>query len=333
MGTRPAPRVYQLTQGGLTNNSLHTFGTTLTTNKRDLGEIFGDKQVDRILDRAETRSWTGCPAHLLKIVRSINKLHAIDAAIDPQPRRAYELINQIDAFDAWAWASSRNTNANWAQKRHHLASAYKGAIEIFARRALQRHLDAHWSPVATTCGDTDVDEACCSNSACSEEPSFTDPWSGKPAAAAVAADAAAAPSPCSSQQQEQKQRHLVEVAHTVAWHLNNLKPEDAHFKGALWPAFVAGAEARRDDDRNVVRRIFADMYGLLHCRSVRRAMQILVKTWASRPVVPPSIEMSDEAEDDLLDFRYSSPSTSTPGPDEPSWLEELCRSGEELLLV
>ncbi|KLU90890.1 hypothetical protein MAPG_09415 [Magnaporthiopsis poae ATCC 64411] len=121
---------------------LYTFGTTLTTKKRDLGEIFGDRQVDRILDRAETRSWTGCPAHLLKIVRSINKLHAIDAAVDPQPRHAYELVNQIDAFDAWAWASSPSTDANWAQKRHHLASAYKGAIEILLRAApFQRHLE------------------------------------------------------------------------------------------------------------------------------------------------------------------------------------------------
>ncbi|KAL8424175.1 hypothetical protein RB596_004134 [Gaeumannomyces avenae] len=307
---------------------LHTFGTTLTTNKQDLGEVFGDKQVDRILDRAETRSWTGCPAHLLKVVRLVNKLHGVDAVLDPQPRQAHELINQIDAFDAWAWASSHNTDANWVQKRHHLASAYKGAIEIFTRRALQRHLEAHWSPVATTCEYTDVDEAYCSNSASSDEPTFTDPWSGMPAVAPAAA--AAAPSPACFAQQEQ--RHLVEVAHTVAWHLDHLTPEDAHFKGALWPAFVAGAEARRDDDRNVVRRVFAEMYGLLHCRSVRRAMQVLAKTWASRPVVPPALQIPEEAEADLVDFHYSSPSSNA-CVDEPSWLEELCSSGEELLLV
>ncbi|KAL8367129.1 hypothetical protein RB595_008889 [Gaeumannomyces hyphopodioides] len=294
---------------------LHTLGTTFSTNKQDLAEVFGEEQVNRILDRVETRNWTGCPVYLLKVLRAVNKLHAVDATFDLRPRHARELLNQIDGFDAWAWASSCNTDTVWVQKRHHLAAAYRGAIEIFARRALQYHLDAHWSPSAASCEYNDPDDAACSDPVAN---------SGTP------------PLPCYSQQsqyQQQEQRHLVEVAHAVAWHLNHLAPDDPHFKGALWPAFVAGAEARRDDDRDVVRRIFRDMYGLIHCQSIRRAMQVLVQIWASKLVVSPDLPLPEEGENDALDFRYREGSSPCSSADEPSWLEKLCRSGEELLLI
>lgn len=260
---------------------LHTFGSTLSSNKRDLSQLFGLQELDKILDRAESRSWTGCPSELLKTLCRVNTLCSAAAQGGaPQPDYANQLLSRLETFSSAQWAANFRDPAQ-VPNRNHLASAYQGAIYIYARRALRWHL-----------GGT-----------------------------------------------EDEEERLGRTAHiVVAEHLDHIASDDVHFKGILWPAFVAGAEARADADRGVIRRILWDMYGLLHVRSVRRAIELLEQMWAARTPGAGGggdgclVALHDEfgvSGDDIVVI--DDPGGC--GVAGKSWLEEMYEGGEDLLLI
>lgn len=64
-------------------------------------------------------------------------------------------------------------------------------------------------------------------------------------------------------------------------HLQSIPPEDSHFKGILWPAFVLGAEARDPKHRAIVLDIFQHLHSLLQTWAVKQATLLLQEIWES----------------------------------------------------
>ncbi|KAK2038844.1 hypothetical protein LZ31DRAFT_607870 [Colletotrichum somersetense] len=100
-------------------------------------------------------------------------------------------------------------------------------------------------------------------------------------------------------------REMKEVLENAVSHMKMIDPQDSHFKGCLWPAFVVGAEASDPAHRLAVTDILVHMYDLLHTRNVERGLHALERIWKWR----------QSTEDHI------------------SWIVCLYEEGEELLLV
>ncbi|KZL85089.1 c6 finger domain-containing protein [Colletotrichum incanum] len=98
---------------------------------------------------------------------------------------------------------------------------------------------------------------------------------------------------------------MQEVVQNAVSHMEMISPQDNHFKGCLWPAFIVGAEASDITQRLAITSILLNMYNLLHTRNVEKGLQALERIWRQR-------ESTDK---------------------KTSWIEDLCEDGEELLLV
>lgn len=88
-------------------------------------------------------------------------------------------------------------------------------------------------------------------------------------------------------------------------HIESISPEDTHFKGLVWPAFVVGAEAKDLSQRMVIVRVFEHLWDIWRCQNVRNALDVLRKLWAR----------NDEST----------------APD--SWIGEIYRSGMDWIFV
>ncbi|KAK2012843.1 hypothetical protein LZ32DRAFT_677152 [Colletotrichum eremochloae] len=98
---------------------------------------------------------------------------------------------------------------------------------------------------------------------------------------------------------------MQEIIQDAVSHMKMIDPQDSHFKGCLWPAFVVGAEASDPAHRLAVTDILLHMYDLLHTRNVERGLHALERIWRWR--------QSTE--------------------DQVSWIVYVYEDGEELLLV
>lgn len=49
-------------------------------------------------------------------------------------------------------------------------------------------------------------------------------------------------------------------------HLTAIDPQDAHFKGLVWPAFVTGAEAQTTAQRTVIKAVFGHLCEFWQCQ-------------------------------------------------------------------
>lgn len=151
---------------------LGTLGTTLLPQKEDLTLLFPAPAVAAICGRAEKRSWVGCPGELLQVLAAVNKLSAgtpakpasaMGATGPPTPPASDEwiatLFQRLAEFSPREWANQSDKHqqqqctpanscspapspiledmASTNDDRFHLASAYKGAIYIYACRALR----------------------------------------------------------------------------------------------------------------------------------------------------------------------------------------------------
>lgn len=65
-------------------------------------------------------------------------------------------------------------------------------------------------------------------------------------------------------------------------HIQSINPEDPHFKGLVWPAFVIGAEAKETSQRMIVARVFEHLWDIWRCQNVRNALVVLQKLWAQK---------------------------------------------------
>lgn len=62
-------------------------------------------------------------------------------------------------------------------------------------------------------------------------------------------------------------------------HIESISPEDTHFKGLVWPAFVIGAEARDRSQRMVIVRVFEHLWDIWRCQNVKNASDVLQNLW------------------------------------------------------
>ncbi|KAK1979835.1 fungal-specific transcription factor domain-containing protein [Colletotrichum cereale] len=98
---------------------------------------------------------------------------------------------------------------------------------------------------------------------------------------------------------------MQEIVQDAVSHVRMIDPQDSHFKGCLWPAFIMGAEAIHTAHRRVATEILLRMYDLLHTRNIERGLQALERIWRWR-----------QSTEDRI-----------------SWIVYLHEDGEELLLV
>lgn len=63
-------------------------------------------------------------------------------------------------------------------------------------------------------------------------------------------------------------------------HLTAIDPQDAHFKGLVWPPFVTGAEAQTTDQRTAIKAVFGHLCEVWQCQNVNSAVEVLESLWA-----------------------------------------------------
>ena len=63
--------------------------------------------------------------------------------------------------------------------------------------------------------------------------------------------------------------------------------DDTHFKGIVWPTFVAGAEAETPQQRQATRSLFGSLIGFLHLSTLHVAVSQLETIWARPSTYPP----------------------------------------------
>ena len=66
---------------------------------------------------------------------------------------------------------------------------------------------------------------------------------------------------------------------SVILHIQSIRPEDPHFKGLVWPAFVIGAETKTEAHRLIITRTFEHLCDLWRCQNVRNALDVLHDLW------------------------------------------------------
>ncbi|KAJ0104022.1 hypothetical protein J7T55_009686 [Diaporthe amygdali] len=91
-----------------------------------------------VLQRAQSWSWTGCPAELVEILHDLNTLQSQGSNL-PQ-NDVSSILSRLEKFSCSEWAL-HFPGKDLHQQRLHMASAYKGAIVIFASQALNSICD------------------------------------------------------------------------------------------------------------------------------------------------------------------------------------------------
>ncbi|KAI1383322.1 fungal-specific transcription factor domain-containing protein [Hypoxylon trugodes] len=112
---------------------LSTIGSTFDPRLLPLLNIFSQSELDQILGGTELHSWIGCPADLLSTLHTFNA-----TAITSEPPSSQDVtrwFTRIQDFDTEKWAAECPLPES-AQSRRSLGEAWKGAIEIYGRRAL-----------------------------------------------------------------------------------------------------------------------------------------------------------------------------------------------------
>ncbi|KAI0135240.1 fungal-specific transcription factor domain-containing protein [Daldinia grandis] len=96
-----------------------------------------------------------------------------------------------------------------------------------------------------------------------------------------------------------------DLIRTTLFHLGEIGHNDTHFKGIVWPAFVVGAEAQTDQQRQFIIKIFEHVSQLSHMLTFHVALAQLRRIWARE----------------------------TPYPPGSSWVHDIWERGEGLLIV
>lgn len=119
--------------------------------------FYSETMGPAVLKRLEKTSWVGCPAYLLEVIFFINALrysdtklsdeyssHFFPASLGSEKSSRLQsptvILNHIEAFDPVAWAEDMQTFLflHDLSKRIALASAYKAAVSLYARRVLSK---------------------------------------------------------------------------------------------------------------------------------------------------------------------------------------------------
>ncbi|KAG6354132.1 hypothetical protein INS49_005103 [Diaporthe citri] len=109
------------------------FGSTLSRTKIDPAQELPQFDLGAVLERAQSWSWTGCPAELVGILHALNGLQSQSQEL--RQEEAELTLNRLEKFSCSDWAllfPGRDLH----EQRLHTASAYKGAIAIYAAQVL-----------------------------------------------------------------------------------------------------------------------------------------------------------------------------------------------------
>ncbi|KAI1076923.1 fungal-specific transcription factor domain-containing protein [Whalleya microplaca] len=112
---------------------LSIFGSTFNPKMLQLLDVLPWPELDIILKRAETHSWTGCPSDLMLILHSFNVLSS--GTVQPPTPYVSQSFVRLRDFDCAHWAS-KCPQPSSAYARHSLAEVWKASIEIYGRRVL-----------------------------------------------------------------------------------------------------------------------------------------------------------------------------------------------------
>ena len=84
--------------------------------------------------------------------------------------------------------------------------------------------------------------------------------------------------------------HFYEVpgklVETTLDHLVQIPHDNTYFKGSVWPAFVAGAEANNLQQRQAIRGLFQSLTAFLHTSTLRVASSQLERIWTRLSTCP-----------------------------------------------
>lgn len=91
-----------------------------------------------VLERAQSWNWTGCPAELVGVLHALNGLQSQSQEL--RQKEAELTLNRLEKFSCSGWAL-HFPGRDLYEQRLHMASAYKGAIVIYASQALSATCD------------------------------------------------------------------------------------------------------------------------------------------------------------------------------------------------
>ncbi|KAH8897295.1 hypothetical protein GQ53DRAFT_713044 [Thozetella sp. PMI_491] len=111
---------------------LSIFGSSLSAYNPALESLFPGDELQTILSRAEHTSWTGCPGKLMFLMYRMKFLSQMGLSRE----KKLSVLAEIREFPSQDW-SQVASDPDTIVPRHHLACAFKGAVEIYCRRALK----------------------------------------------------------------------------------------------------------------------------------------------------------------------------------------------------
>lgn len=112
------------------------FGSTMSRDKIDPARELPKFELNAVLQRAQSWSWVGCPAELIGVLHALNGLQS--QAREPSPEDVESALASLENFSCSDWAINF-PGKDLHQQRLDMASAYKGAIMIYASRTLGTH--------------------------------------------------------------------------------------------------------------------------------------------------------------------------------------------------
>jgi hypothetical protein len=110
----------------------------LTRSKIDPVQELPQFELATVLKRAQSWSWVGCPAELISVLHALNRLQS--QVEDPSQKDVELVLTRLESFSCSDWALHFPGKVLHEQ-RFHMASAYKGAIAIYASHALRAHCE------------------------------------------------------------------------------------------------------------------------------------------------------------------------------------------------
>ena len=74
--------------------------------------------------------------------------------------------------------------------------------------------------------------------------------------------------------------YAMDSVDTIIHHMSSISTEDPFFKALVWPAFVIGAEARTEGQRNAALEVTGNLWTVWRAGNVRNTVHVLKQIWA-----------------------------------------------------
>lgn len=120
------------------NSRISIFGSTLSKAKIDPVRELPQFELSAVLLRAQSWSWVGCPAELIGVLHALNGLQS--RVQEPSQKDVELILTVLENFSCSDWAL-HFPGKDLHDQRFQMASAYKGAIAIYASHALRAHCE------------------------------------------------------------------------------------------------------------------------------------------------------------------------------------------------